>query len=77
MQAIVLAAGLEGCVQQMIGVVFKFEDLTAIRVGEGVDLLEWAAGEAASVIDDLAESDERGEINSSSYAFVLNELAME
>lgn len=60
MQAIELAAGLEGCVQQMIGVVFKFEDLTAIRVGEGVDLLEWAAGEAASVIDDLAEGDESG-----------------
>ena len=60
MQAIELAAGLEGCVQQMIGVVFKFEDLTANRVGEGVDLLEWAAGEAASVIDDLAEGDESG-----------------
>jgi hypothetical protein len=59
-QAIELAAGLEGCVQQMIGVVLKFEDLTAIRVGEGVDLLEWAAGEAASVIDDLAEGDESG-----------------
>jgi len=34
-----------GCVQRLVGVVLEFEDLAAVGVGEGDDLLEWATGD--------------------------------
>ena len=39
-----LAAGLEGCVQRLLGVVLEFEDLVAVGVGKGDDLREGATG---------------------------------
>jgi len=39
------AGGLEGCVQRLVGVVLEFEDLAAVGVGEGDDLLEGATGD--------------------------------
>src|SRR5208283_5510114 len=44
-EEIELAAGLEGCVHRLVGVVLEYEDLAAVGVGEGDDLLEWATAD--------------------------------